>query len=97
MVQIMFPRIYIPWVGLYEGEFLNIELLGIGIKVPPMGITLIPYTELTPPFLILDTDWIVNPIKEAIDSVAKKVWDMCGSILDSWSEDFYERRGEEKE
>jgi len=97
MTGIWFPGLTIPMVKIKKGRFLNVSLLGKGIKVPPIDLTIIPKTVILKSFKLFDTLWIINPITNVVKAIPQAVWDLCKSTLDEWAGDFYKRRGAEKE
>jgi len=88
-VQIWFPGLSLPGT-IKAGALLDVWLLGLNLKIPPVDIVLwkeplIIWTA----FIIFDSDWVVKPIIDAIAGVAKAVWDLAKGTLDSWAEAFY--------
>lgn len=97
MVKIWFPGLYIPRIRITKGRFLKVWLLGVKIEVPPWDITILPKTTIWKGFPLFDTDWIINPIIEAMTGVAGAVWDLFESTLDAMANEWFKEHPEAEE
>lgn len=91
MVKVSFPSLWFPAFKFRKGQLLNVSILGIGLKIPPIDITFWNAFKILNGFTILDTDWISNPIINAMSGIAHAVWDIAKGTLDSWADEFYEK------
>jgi len=97
MVAIWFPGLTIPRIRITAGQFLNITLLGVGIKVPPISMTILPRTVIWEGFKMFDTNDITNALLTPINAIPQAVWNLFKGKLDEMADEFYARRGGEVE
>lgn len=94
-MKVTFPELAIPEVKLSAGCLLNVWLLGVNLKIPPIDLTFSSKHVLTPQFTIFDSDWVTNPLTEWMLGIPWWVWDACKTKLDEWAAEYYERHKEE--
>jgi len=70
MVQVWFPGLTIPEFSMKRGSIMDVWLLGINLAIPAWDLTFWRAIKIWDPFLLFDTDWIVTPLKEAVDAAA---------------------------
>jgi len=93
--KITIPRLAIPALKITRGQFLDIDIVGIHLRVPPGDIQLWPEIQLLPEITVFDPDWITDIIKGMMPTIAEGVFKAVEPYLDKLAEDFYARRGKE--
>ena len=89
MVKIYFPALVFPAFKFKRGQLLNVNLLGVGLVIPPFNITFWNAVTLSPKRLLFDTNWIVNALLAPIIAIPMAVWSLLESVLDEWVEEYY--------
>ena len=95
MVEIKFPDIEIPAFKISKGQLLNVNLLGVGLVIPPGDITFWPETRILRGFTLFDTSDIVKGVGDLLGAVPEAVWNLARAKLDELAADYYERHSEE--
>lgn len=95
MVLVKFPGLTLPGT-IKAGVLLDVNLLGVQLRIPPMDIALWKEpVKIWDPFTLFDTMDIVKPITVAIGGVAEAVWNLAKAKLDEMAAEYYERHSEE--
>jgi len=105
--KITIPRLAIPALKIRRGLFLDTEILGVKIRVPPGDIDLWPEIQLLPEITVFDPEWIVGIVEgmaewignvasgvvdAAIPGIIQAVFNAVEPTLDKWAAEYYERQ-----
>ena len=96
MTKLAFPGLQFNGFSLSRGQLLNVSLLGVGLVIPPWDITILSALTFWQPFIIFDSDWVVNALAGAFLAIPKAVWDYLTGTLQKQVEDYYKAHPEEK-
>ena len=96
MTQLAFPGLKFNGMSLTRGQLLNVSLLGVGLVIPPWDITLIPALTFWEPFIIFDSDWVVNALAGAFTAIPKAVWDYFNKTMQAQVDEYYKAHPERK-
>jgi len=94
MVEIKFPGLAIPAFRLTRGQLLNVNVLGVGLVIPPVDITFWPQTTILEPFTLFKTEDITAALLAPINAIPQAVWNLATTILEQQIKEFYEKHPE---
>jgi len=103
-MEVWIPGFSIPEVKVTKGQLLNVSILSVGLVIPPFDITFFPGLKIWDKFQLFDSEWINKPIISVLNvmkldllgKIPQLVWNTFEGRVNTWVEDFYERRGKEK-
>ncbi len=96
MTQLAFPGLKFNGLSLTRGQLLDVSLLGVGLVIPPWDITLVPELTFWEPFIIFDSDWIMNALSDAFMAIPKAVWDYFTNVVEFQIEEYFKVHPERK-
>jgi len=96
MVQVIFPAIWFPAFKLTRGQLLDVNLLGVGIAIPPWNITFWEAVQLTSERVLFDTDAIAGVIIGAINALPQAIWGWAQNWIQSQIDEYYKVHPERK-
>jgi hypothetical protein len=88
MTQLWFPGLKFNGIKLSRGQLLDISLMGVGLVIPPVNLTLLPAFTIWEPFIIFDSDWVVAPLTTAIAGIPKLFIDFITGRIEEEAEKY---------
>ena len=95
MVEVKFPGFALPAFKISKGQLLNVNLLGVGLVIPPGDITFWKKVTFWEPFTLFNTDDVVKGVGDLLGAIPEAVWNLARAKLDELAADFHERHSEE--
>lgn len=96
MAQLWFPGLKFNGFKLTRGRLLDISLLGVGLVIPPVDLTLLPAVTFWEPFCAFDSDWVVAPLTTAVQGIPKLLVDFVTGRLGEEIEEYYKKHPERR-
>ena len=94
-MKIAFPKLAIPPLVIPAGLLLNVNLLGLGLVIPPTDVQLWGEIVLLKEFVLFDTDDIAQALLGTIANVVE--WAFRGLVdqLNEAAKRYYDEHGDE--